>query len=175
MVSPRSAGRLARGPLTCSCPIWVAGRAVEDLVQNRRVPGHRVFPPGPAPGVALEHCRGPVWPAGAPGRRLAGVHAPGGPRSICLGICILGVLVLECTGEVQWSQASGAPKQQPRRCRAAEETRGPQSERARTGGASKGARRGQRISTHVSAERLRLRSGGLEVLLQSITVSPVFF
>jgi hypothetical protein len=43
----------------------LVGRAVKDLVQSRWVLGHRVFPRDPAPGV-LEHCRGPVWPAGVP-------------------------------------------------------------------------------------------------------------
>jgi hypothetical protein len=37
------------------------------------------------------------------------------------------------TGEAKRSRASGAPKQQPRRCQAAEETRGPQSGRAEGG------------------------------------------
>jgi hypothetical protein len=40
-------------------------RAAEDLAQSRWVLEHRVFPRDPAPGV-LDHCGGPVRPAGVP-------------------------------------------------------------------------------------------------------------
>jgi hypothetical protein len=52
-------------PLTAQNCLLAVGRAAEDLVQNRWVLRHRVFPRDPAPGV-LEHCRGPVWSAGVP-------------------------------------------------------------------------------------------------------------
>jgi hypothetical protein len=54
------------------------GRAAEDLVQNRRVLGHRAFPRGPAPGAG---CLGALPRAACP-FGLPGWAAPGAPRYV---------------------------------------------------------------------------------------------